>query len=265
MEAGAGRPLRADDGRLRGHHARRRPGHAVVPGRRTSATSGSSSSSARAGLTAATPTAASSCASRTRSRHRACTSARRSARPRRSRPGSRSTAATRSSSTTARPARRPARRARSTRSTTTTSARSARRSPAAQWEDYEIEVVGQHYKISRNGKVINEWDNLPGLNSDRAGDPNTTLRQFARGYIGLQNHGGADTMQYRNIRVEDLTPGAPKASDGTGPFEVSGCRPAHDRGAHEGRGRQRQPADVRVSPSVRPRRPARVRPDAAAR
>ena len=32
-------------------------------------------------------------------------------------------------------------------------------------------------------------------------------------------------MQYRNIRVEDLTPGAPKASDPTGPFEVSGVGP----------------------------------------
>ena len=49
-------------------------------------------------------------------------------------------------------------------------------------------------------------------------------------------------MQYRNIRVEDLTPGAPKAADGTGPFKVSGRRPAHDRGAHERRRRQRRPA-----------------------
>jgi hypothetical protein len=96
--------------------------------------------------------------------------------------------------------------------------------PRGQWEDYEIEVVGQHYKISRNGKVINEWDNLPGLSSDRAGDPNTTLRQFAKGYIGLQNHGGADTMQYRDIRIEDLTPGAP-AAQAAKPFEVSGIGP----------------------------------------
>ena len=73
--------------------------------------------------------------------------------------------------------------------------------------------------------MINEWDNNPGINSDRAGDPSTTQRQFTRGYIGLQNHGGADTMQYRNIRVEDLTPGAPKARDGTGPFQVSGAGP----------------------------------------
>jgi glucose/arabinose dehydrogenase/PKD repeat protein len=93
------------------------------------------------------------------------------------------------------------------------------------WEDYEIEVVGQHYTIRRNGNVLNEFDNTPGKNSDRAGDPSTTLRQFTEGYLGLQNHGGADTMQYRRMRVEDLTPGAPKAEDGTGPFEVSGLGP----------------------------------------
>ena len=113
------------------------------------------------------------------------------------------------------------------------------------WEDYEIQVVGQEYTISRNGEVINTFKNDPGLNSDRAGDPSTTLRQFARGYIGLQNHGGADTMQYRNMRVEDLTPGVPKAEDGTGPFPVDGRRSAHDRGAHGGRGRQRGPQVVR--------------------
>ena len=94
-----------------------------------------------------------------------------------------------------------------------------------EWEDYEIEVVGQHYTIRRNGEVLNEFDNTPGKNSDRAGDPSTTLRQFTEGYIGLQNHGGADTMQYRNMRVEDLTPGVPKAEDGTGPFEVAGRGP----------------------------------------
>jgi PKD repeat protein len=93
------------------------------------------------------------------------------------------------------------------------------------WEDYEIEVVGQHYTIRRNGEVLNEFDNTPGKNSDRAGDPSTTLRQFTEGYIGLQNHGGADTMQYRAMRVEDLTPGAPKAADGTGPFDVEGRGP----------------------------------------
>jgi hypothetical protein len=93
-----------------------------------------------------------------------------------------------------------------------------------EWEDYQIEVRGQHYTISRNGEVINEWDNDPGIQPDRAGDPSTSLRQFTRGYIGLQNHSTSDFMQYRNVRVEDLTPGAPGANP-TGPFSVSGEGP----------------------------------------
>ena len=73
--------------------------------------------------------------------------------------------------------------------------------------------------------MINEFDNRPGMNSDRGGDPNTSQRQFTRGFIGLQNHGGADTMQYRNIRVEDLTPGAPTPPTATGLFTVAGDGP----------------------------------------
>ena len=172
-----------------------------------------------------------------------------------SRPGWPSTAATRSSSTTARPAR-PARRARSTRSTTTRSTQ-AGIDPAkhGEWEDYEIEVVGQHYTIRRNGEVINEFDNTPGKNSDRARRSRARRCGSSReGYIGLQNHGGADTMQYRNMRVEDLTPGAPKAADGTGPFEVAGRRPAHDRGPHVDAAGNEAQRDVRRSRSATPSR-----------
>ncbi|MBP2180143.1 ThuA domain-containing protein [Amycolatopsis magusensis] len=76
--------------------------------------------------------------------------------------------------------------------------------PKGQWNEYEIKVVGQHYTIIRNGKVINEFDNNPGLQSSRAGDPPTDLRQFADGFIGLQNHGDNDLMEFRNIRVRQL-------------------------------------------------------------
>ncbi|HET6546995.1 MAG TPA: ThuA domain-containing protein [Solirubrobacter sp.] len=93
-----------------------------------------------------------------------------------------------------------------------------------EWEDYAIEVRGQHYSIYRNGELINEFQNDPGIEPDRAGDPSTSLRQFTRGYIGLQNHSTSDHMQYRNVRVEDLTPGAPGANP-TGPFAVSGEGP----------------------------------------
>lgn len=76
--------------------------------------------------------------------------------------------------------------------------------PKGQWNDYEIRVVGQTYTILRNGEVINEFENSPGQESSRAGDPPTDLRQFSSGFIGLQNHGNTDLMEFRNIRVRDL-------------------------------------------------------------
>jgi 3-keto-disaccharide hydrolase len=93
-----------------------------------------------------------------------------------------------------------------------------------EWEDYEIKVVGKTFTISRNGVEINKFENEPGKESSRAGDPSTTLRQFAQGYIGLQNHSDADHMQYRNVRVEDLSPGAPGLV-APAPFTVSGVGP----------------------------------------
>jgi hypothetical protein len=76
--------------------------------------------------------------------------------------------------------------------------------PKGVWNDYEIRVVGQHYTIVRNGVVINEFDNTPGKQSSRAGDPPTDLRQFTSGFIGLQNHGNADLIEIRNVRVRSL-------------------------------------------------------------
>ncbi|WP_239075408.1 ThuA domain-containing protein [Planosporangium flavigriseum] len=76
--------------------------------------------------------------------------------------------------------------------------------PKGQWNDYEVRVVGQHYTIIRNGVVINEFDNTPGKQSSRAGDPPTDLRQFISGFIGLQNHGNNDLIEFRSIRVREL-------------------------------------------------------------
>ncbi|WP_309244193.1 family 16 glycoside hydrolase [Micromonospora parastrephiae] len=76
--------------------------------------------------------------------------------------------------------------------------------PKNEWNDYEIRVVGQHYTMIRNGVVINEFDNTPGKQSSRAGDPPTDLRQFLSGFIGLQNHGDNDLTEFRNIRVREL-------------------------------------------------------------
>src|SRR6201999_49263 len=46
--------------------------------------------------------------------------------------------------------------------------------------------------------------------------------QFARGYIGLQNHGTSDVIDYRNVRVLPLDEGSVR-----GPVEVTG------NGAHK--------------------------------
>ena len=83
---------------------------------------------------------------------------------------------------------------------------------------------GLHFTVRRNGTVIKEFDNTPGKTSDRAGDPPTDLRQFTEGYIGLQNHSLADLMQYRNVRVEDLSEGATPVTAAK-PFQVTGKGP----------------------------------------
>ncbi|RKQ93231.1 sugar phosphate isomerase/epimerase [Solirubrobacter pauli] len=89
--------------------------------------------------------------------------------------------------------------------------------PRGTWVDYEIKVVGQTYTITRNGEVLQTFQNTPGKTSSRSGDPSTTDRQFTKGFIGLQNHGSSDIIDYRNIRVEPLDSGSVKSG-----FQVTG-------------------------------------------
>jgi PKD repeat protein/type 1 glutamine amidotransferase/plastocyanin len=89
--------------------------------------------------------------------------------------------------------------------------------PKGTWVDYEVRVVGQQYTIIRNGNVIKEFLNAPDQQSSRPGDPPTNARQFARGYIGLQNHGNPDVIDFRNVRVLPLDEGAV-----SGPVTVEG-------------------------------------------
>jgi plastocyanin len=89
--------------------------------------------------------------------------------------------------------------------------------PKGTWVDYELRVVGQTYTIIRNGEVLQEWVNAPDQVSSRPGDPPTNVRQFARGYIGLQNHGSVDVVDFRNVRVLPLDEGSVK-----GPVTVEG-------------------------------------------
>ena len=78
--------------------------------------------------------------------------------------------------------------------------------PAGTWNDLEIRVVGQHYTVIRNGVVINEYENLPGVPfPGRPNDPDSSSRGLV-GYLGLQAHGAPqDVVSFRNIRILDLS------------------------------------------------------------
>jgi Domain of Unknown Function (DUF1080) len=82
----------------------------------------------------------------------------------------------------------------------------ARPTDKSVWNDLEIRVAGQRYTVIRNGEVINEFENVPGIPfPGRPTDPGTSGRQFERGYIGLQNHDGGSVVAFRNVRVRDLS------------------------------------------------------------
>lgn len=82
----------------------------------------------------------------------------------------------------------------------------SRPTPAGVWNDLEIRVVGQHYTVTRNGVVVNEYENVPGVAfPGRPDDPDSSSRGLV-GYVGLQSHGGPqDVVSFRNIRIRDLS------------------------------------------------------------
>ncbi|NHC45738.1 3-keto-disaccharide hydrolase [Motilibacter aurantiacus] len=98
------------------------------------------------------------------------------------------------------------------------------------WNDFEIRVVGQHYTVIRNGVVINEYENVPGVPlQGRPLDPLSDARGLV-GHIGLQAHGSApDVVTFRNVRVRDL--GVP-AQEGTWFDDATEALTAGDLPAH---------------------------------
>ncbi len=74
------------------------------------------------------------------------------------------------------------------------------------WNDLEIRVVGQHYTVIRNGVVINEYENVPGVPfPGRPLDPGSESRGLV-GHVGLQAHGSApDVVSFRDVRIRDLS------------------------------------------------------------
>jgi Domain of Unknown Function (DUF1080) len=82
----------------------------------------------------------------------------------------------------------------------------ARPTPAGEWNDLEVRVIGQHYTVIRNSEVINEYENLPGIPFlGRPLDPDSSSRCLV-GYIGLQAHDAPqDVVSFRNVRILDLS------------------------------------------------------------
>ncbi|GAA0996224.1 lectin [Acrocarpospora macrocephala] len=70
-------------------------------------------------------------------------------------------------------------------------ARDAALNPPGEWNTYEILVEGQRIRVFLNGSLINDFTNTnPSRNLD--------------GYVGIQNHSGADQVAFRNIRIKEL-------------------------------------------------------------
>src|SRR6478736_3928950 len=74
------------------------------------------------------------------------------------------------------------------------------------WHEMEIRTIGQQYTVLVDGRMINQFDNSIPKIASRNGDPATVARQFVRGYLGLQTHGGSDRISYREIQVKELAP-----------------------------------------------------------
>jgi hypothetical protein len=83
-------------------------------------------------------------------------------------------------------------------------ARTDERQERGVWHTMEIRMIGQQYTVLVDGNVINQFDNSIPKIASRNGDPPTQARQFARGYFGLQTHGGTDRIFYREIRVKEV-------------------------------------------------------------
>jgi hypothetical protein len=74
------------------------------------------------------------------------------------------------------------------------------------WHEMEIRTIGQQFTVLVDGRMINQFDNAIPKIASRNGDPSTVARQFARGYLGLQTHGGNDRISYREIQVKEFAP-----------------------------------------------------------
>ena len=100
------------------------------------------------------------------------------------------------------------------------------------------------YRIFRNGELIKEFENAPGQARPARGDPPTSQRQFAQGFIGLQNHGG---------RRPDAVPRHPRRGPLAGRARAQ-TRPGRSRSRAPARTRSRSARSTPRATSRRSRR-----------
>ncbi|WP_340294534.1 PKD domain-containing protein [Aquipuribacter hungaricus] len=86
--------------------------------------------------------------------------------------------------------------------------------PVGEWNDYTVRVVGQTYTMTLNGQVVNTYTS-DGSRPDE-------------GFVGLQNHGDADSVSFRDVQVRELEVDEPFVStvdvtptSGAAPLEVT--------------------------------------------
>ena len=64
--------------------------------------------------------------------------------------------------------------------------------PPGEWNTFEIVVQGPTIEVHLNGVLVNDFEST---------DP---ARDVATGHIGLQNHGDADDVKFRHVRIREL-------------------------------------------------------------
>jgi hypothetical protein len=73
------------------------------------------------------------------------------------------------------------------------------------WHEMEIHKIGQQWTVFVDGVMVTQYDNAIPLQPKRAYDPPSSARQFVGSTLGLQNHGRNDYIEYKNVRVKEIS------------------------------------------------------------
>lgn len=86
--------------------------------------------------------------------------------------------------------------------------------PPGEWNRYEIRCEGSRVRVKLNGVVVQDVD-VAKFTSAEGNYPPLAARP-RRGHVGMQSHG--DQVDFRNIAIRSLEPGAVPAPRGNGAF-----------------------------------------------